>query len=245
MEWWEKYFDDNYLKLYSYTEHSAVSEVEGVLRMLNINPPAKILDLCCGFGRHSLVLAQNGYDVTGLDLSEKFLEYARNKANQLGLSVTLERCDMREIPHKEEFDAIINLFTAFGLFNTEEEDLKVLKGVARALKPDGQFVIDTVNRDFAVHSGQYQTWKVQNGTAILEERFFDFFKSRLEIVHHLIDSNHSSRKLESSFRLYTLREMLDMFAAAGLMLTDVYGDFYGSQYSGKSPRMILVARRQE
>jgi len=245
MEWWEKYFDDNYLKLYSYTESNAVSEVEGVLRMLNINPPAKILDLCCGFGRHSLVLAQSGFEVTGLDLSEQFLEHARTKAADAALNLTLERCDMREIQHKEEFDAVINLFTAFGLFNTETEDLRVLQGVAKALKPDGQFVIDTVNRDYAVHAGQFQTWKMQNGIAILEERFFDFFKSRLEIVHHLIEEGNSRRKLESSFRLYTLREMLDMFAAAGLTLTDVYGNFDGSQYSAQSPRMILVARRQD
>jgi len=245
MDWWEKYFDDNYLRLYSYTEKSAPSEVEGVLRMLNISPPAKILDLCCGFGRHSLVLAQSGFDVTGLDLSERFLAHARRKAEMLDIKISLEQRDMREIQHENEFDAVINLFTAFGFFHTEEEDLKVLEGVAKALKPEGQFIIDSINRDYVIHSGQWQRWNIENGTAILEERFFDFFKSRLEIVHHLVNHKTQDRKLESSFRLYTLREMLAMFAKIGLVLTDVYGDFDGSLYSAKSPRMILVARKQD
>jgi 2-polyprenyl-3-methyl-5-hydroxy-6-metoxy-1,4-benzoquinol methylase len=245
MDWWEKYFDDNYLKLYSYTENSAPTEVESVLRMLNLKPPAKILDLCCGFGRHSLVLARNGFEVTGLDLSERFLAQARRKADESGIKITLEQRDMREIQHENEFDAVINLFTAFGFFHTEAEDLKVLKGVAKALKPDGQFIIDSINRDYVIHSGQWQRWNIENGTAILEERFFDFFKSRLEIIHHLVNHKTQDRKLESSFRLYTLREMLAMFAKIGLVLTDVYGDFDGSQYSAKSPRMILVARRQD
>jgi 2-polyprenyl-3-methyl-5-hydroxy-6-metoxy-1,4-benzoquinol methylase len=245
MDWWEKYFDDNYLKLYSYTENSAPTEVESVLRMLNLKPPAKILDLCCGFGRHSLVLARNGFEVTGLDLSERFLAQARRKADESGIKITLEQRDMREIQHENEFDAVINLFTAFGFFHTEAEDIKVLKGVAKALKPDGQFIIDSINRDYVIHSGQWQRWNIENGTAILEERFFDFFKSRLEIIHHLVNHKTQDRKLESSFRLYTLREMLAMFAKIGLVLTDVYGDFDGSQYSAKSPRMILVARRQD
>jgi len=218
MDWWEKYFDDNYLKLYSYTENSAPTEVEGVLRMLNIRPPAKILDLCCGFGRHSLVLAHNGFEVTGLDLSERFLAQARRKANELDIKINLEQRDMRDIQHENEFDAIINLFTAFGFFHTEAEDLKVLKGVAKALKPDGQFLIDSINRDYVIHSGQWQRWNIENGTAILEERFFDFFKSRLEIIHHMVNHKVQDRKLESSFRLYTLREMLAMFAQIGLVL---------------------------
>lgn len=244
MSWWEKYGDNNYLCLYSYTEQSAAFEVEGIIRMLDISPPAKILDLCCGFGRHSLVLARAGFDVTGIDISQTFLDHAKKKAHEIDVYIELECRDMRHIHHQEEFDAVINLFTAFGFFDSETEDQQVLDGVARALKPDGQFLIDTINRDHVIHSGQFQTWNIRNGLTILEERFFDFFKSRLEIVNHIVDKVNGDRKIESSYRLYTLREMLDMFDRAGLMLTDVYGDFDGSQYSAKSPRMILVARRR-
>jgi len=244
MDWWKKYFDDYYLDLYSYTEESAPSEVESIMRMLNLKPPTRILDLCCGFGRHAIVLARQGYNVTGLDLSEKFLQNARQKAESLRVNLDLEKRDMRDIQHLNEFDAVINVFTAFGFFDSESDDLLVLQGVARALKPGGQFLIDTINREYAIQSQQSQSWNIDNGIVILEERFFDFFKSRLEIIHQLVDNKGQKRKLESSFRLYTLREMLDMFSHSGMTLTDVYGDFDGSQYTAKSPRMILVARKE-
>jgi 2-polyprenyl-3-methyl-5-hydroxy-6-metoxy-1,4-benzoquinol methylase len=245
MEWWKTYFDDNYLSLYSFTENSAPFQVDGVLKMLKIEPPSKILDLCCGFGRHSLLLASKGYDVTGLDLSEKLLQQARQKADSARVNLELEKRDMRDIQFLNEFDAVINLYTAFGFFDSEAEDLLVLQGVARALKPGGRFLIDTINRDFVIQMQQMQRWNIENGTVILEERFFDFFKSRLEIIHHLVDSKGLKQKLESSFRLYTLREMLDMFNRAGLTLTDLFGDFDGSHYAANSPRMILVARKEK
>ena len=244
MNWWDTYFDNNYLKLFSYTEKSARFEVESLVRLLNLKPPKKILDLCCGFGRHAIVLAGKGFDVTGLDLSETILQQARLKAEKLRIKLDLEKRDMRDIQYLNEFDVIINLFTAFGFFDSESEDLLVLQGIHRALKPDGQFVIDTINCDFAIQARKLQSWNIDNGSVILEERFFDFFKSRLEIVHHIVENNGQKEKLESSFRLYTLKEMLDLFSRSGLTLTEVYGDFDGSQYSAQSPRMILVARRE-
>jgi len=244
MKWWETYFDENYLKLYSHTEKNAPFEVEGIIKLLGIKPAAEILDLGCGFGRHSIVLASKGFNVTGLDLSESVLQQARRKADMLKINLELVKQDMRDIPHFNKFDAVINLFTAFGIFDTEAEDLLVLQGVAKALKPGGQFLIDTINRDYVVHTKHYQSWDIDNGSIILEERLFDFFRSRLEITHQLVDNNCLNRKLESSFRLYTLTEMLDMFSQTGLTLTNVYGNFDGSQYTGESPRMILVARRE-
>lgn len=244
MKWWETYFDENYLQLYSHTEKSAPCEVEGIIKILGIEPGAEIMDLCCGFGRHSIVLASKGFNVTGLDLSESVLQQARRKADMLKIKLELIKQDMRDIQHFNKFDAVINLYTAFGFFDSESEDLLVLQGVSRALKPGGQFLIDTINRDYVVHTKHYQSWNIDNGSVILEERVFDFFTSRLEIIHQLIDRDGSKRKLESSFRLYTLTEMLDMFNKTGLTLTKVYGNFDGSQYTGESPRMILVARRK-
>jgi cyclopropane fatty-acyl-phospholipid synthase-like methyltransferase len=244
MEWWNKYFTADYLKLYGHTEQKAPSEVAGILRMLQIRPPASILDLCCGFGRHAIVLAGEGFEVTGLDLSESFLRMAKQRADLLGVRLDLIQADMRHIKQQEAFDAIINLFTAFGFFSSEEEDLQVLQGVSRALKKDGQFLIDTVNRDNIIHSLQPKRWSIDNGTVVLEERIFDFFKSRLEINLELVQKEDKNRRLEYSFRLYTLTEMLNLFSKTGLELTDVYGDFDGSQYSAESPRMLLVARKK-
>ncbi|MCJ7496950.1 MAG: methyltransferase domain-containing protein [candidate division Zixibacteria bacterium] len=116
MKWWEKLFDEYYPKAYAPLDASASREIDGVIRMLGLKPPKKILDLCCGYGRHLVELARKGFMVTGYDLSSYFLDRARKEAVRLKLKVKLVRGDMRKIPFKKEFDAVINLFTSFGYF---------------------------------------------------------------------------------------------------------------------------------
>lgn len=244
MEWWRKYFSDDYLRLYKHDEGESSREAAAVIRMLQLEPGQKILDLACGFGRHSIVLAERGFSVTGYDLSESFLKKARDLADSLAVGLELTRGDMRDIPYEGEFDAVINMFTAFGFFENEEEDLKVLMGVYKALKPGGQFLMDVVNREYALTQTLRRRWTQENGMYMLEERFFDYFRSRMELVNKLILTTGEIKEATYSIRLYTLTEMLDLFNAAGLVLTDVYGDFGGDFYNADSPRMILVASKE-
>jgi SAM-dependent methyltransferase len=244
MEWWEKYFSNDYLTLYHHDEGESSREVEAVIRMLQLQEKQKILDLACGFGRHSVVFAQKGFDVTGYDLSEGFLKKARELAESLMVGVNWQQGDMRDIKYENEFDAVINMFTAFGFFDREEEDLKVLKGVYQALKPGGQFIMDVLNREFALSNPFPRRWTSENGSYMLEERLFDYFNSRLEISNKLIMKTGEIVNASYSIRLYTLTEILDMFNHVGLVLTDVYGNFDGEIYSAKSPRMILVASKE-
>jgi SAM-dependent methyltransferase len=244
MEWWQKYFSEDYLKLYGHDESETSREIDAIVRMLQIDPGEKILDLACGFGRHSVKLAQRGFKVTGYDLSESFLKKAQELADSLEVKLDLKQGDMRDIAYKEEFDVVINMFTAFGFFDNEKEDLKVLKGVHKALKPGGQFLMDVLNRETAIQVGAPRRWIRENHSFLLEERFFDFFRSRLELTNQLILVNGERKEANYSIRLYTLTEMLGLFNSAGLVLTDVYGDFSGALYNAESPRMILVAQKE-
>jgi SAM-dependent methyltransferase len=245
MEWWRKYFSEDYLQLYKHDETQSYREAEAVIRMLQIEPGEKIMDMACGFGRHSVILAQKGFAVTGYDLSETFLNKAKELAGRLDVKLELKQGDMRDISFENEFDAIINMFTAFGFFEREQEDLKVLKGVHQALKPQGQFLMDVVNREWILANMIDRRWSREEQVYMLEERFFDFFRSRLEIVNKLLLPSGEIKNSNYSIRLYTLTEMLDLFNRAGLMLTDVYGDFNGALYNERSPRMILVAQKEE
>jgi cyclopropane fatty-acyl-phospholipid synthase-like methyltransferase len=244
MEWWQKYFSEDYLKLYRHDESETSRETDAIVRMLQIDPGEKVLDLACGFGRHSVKLAERGFKVTGYDLSESFLKHAQELANSIEVKIDLKQGDMRDIPYKDEFDVVINMFTAFGFFENEKEDLKVLKGVHKALKPGGQFLMDVINRETAIQVGAPRRWIRENHSYLLEERFFDFFRSRLELTNQLILVNGERKEANYSIRLYTLTEMLGLFNAAGLVLTDVYGDFSGALYNADSPRMILVAQKE-
>jgi cyclopropane fatty-acyl-phospholipid synthase-like methyltransferase len=245
MEWWRKYFSEDYLKLYKHDEHETSRETEAITRMLQLKKGEHVLDLACGFGRHSVVLAQKGLKVTGYDLSEGFLKKARELADTIEVKLDLKQGDMREIPFSGEFDAVINIFTAFGFFESEKEDLKVLKGVHKALKPGGQFLMDVLNRENAQQISTPRAWTQENHHFLLEERFFDHFRSRLEITNRLILATGEVKEANYSIRLYTLTEMLGLFNSAGLVLTDVYGDFSGALYGSASPRMILVAQKEQ
>jgi SAM-dependent methyltransferase len=244
MEWWKKYFSEDYLKLYRHDEGESSREVSAVIRMLQLQEGQRVLDLACGFGRHSVLLAQKGFNVTGYDLSDSFLKKAKEIADSLLVGLDLKQGDMREIPYEEEFDAVINMFTAFGFFDREDEDLEVLKGVYKALKPGGQFLMDVINREFALADLSHRRWTNENSSYLLEERFFDYFNSRLELTNRLILADGQIKEADYSIRLYTLTEMLDMFNEANLVLTDVYGNFDGELYSARSPRMILVATKE-
>lgn len=243
-EWWRKYFSSDYLKLYKHDEGESSREVQSIIRMLQLESGQRILDLACGFGRHSVLLAEKGFNVTGYDLSESFLKKARELADSLAVGLDLKQGDMREIPFESEFDAVINMFTAFGFFEREEDDLKVLQGVFKALKPGGQYLMDVLNREYALAQDTARRWTSENGMYMLEERFFDYFRSRLELTNKLIVSTGEVKEASYSIRLYTLTEMLDLFNRVGLVLTDVYGDFNGALYNSRSPRMIMVASKE-
>jgi SAM-dependent methyltransferase len=243
MYWWQKFFDNHYLKVYKDVETQASKEVESIIKMLALKSKAKILDLCCGYGRHSIELAQNGFEVTGYDLSDFFLEKAKRDSTALGLKIEFVKGDMRKLPFDGRFDTVINLFTSFGFFDDEKDDLKVLKGVGKALKPKGLFLLDLKNREQLIRNFQRRRWHPEKDFIMLEDNFFDLFTSRWESTRTLLLENGKKREYSFSLRLYTFAEILDLLKKAGFVLESVYGDFDFGEYCLDSPRMILISRK--
>ncbi|KPL04221.1 MAG: hypothetical protein AMJ90_01710 [candidate division Zixibacteria bacterium SM23_73_2] len=224
-------------------EHLTKKEVDLVLKLLKLKPKAKVLDLCCGYGRHSIELDQRGYQVTGYDLSKFFIDKAREKSRNLGLKIEFLEGDMRKLPFKNEFDAVINMFTSFGFFKKEVDDLKVLKGVSKALKPNGVFFLDTINREVMVRNFRTKHWVKRKDFVMLEEGFLDLFLGRWESTRTLIFEDNRRRNYSISLRAYSLVEFINLLKEARLTLEGVYGDFDLNQYTIDSPRMIVVARK--
>lgn len=243
MKWWEKFFDEYYPEVYANREALTSKEVEGVIKILKLKPGKKILDLCCGYGRHCFELAQKGFKVTGYDLSSHLLERARKQADSLRLKLKFVLGDMRKIPFKNEFDAVINMFTSFGFFPKEKENLQVLRGVNQSLKEKGLFLLDTANREFVLKNYRRRRWVPQKGFLMLEDTLFDPFTSRLETNRTLIFENRPKREYFFSLRLYTLTEIISNFKKAGFVIEQVYGDFDLNEYSLDRPRMVILARK--
>lgn len=207
-------------------------------------PSGRILDLCCGHGRHAVPLAERGFEVTGLDLSDYHLRLARKTAREAGVKVRWLRRDMRDIPFDGELDAVINMFSAFGYFEDDEEDFKVLAAVSRALKPGGRFLIDTMNREWLVRRYQDTDWREHDdGLITMERRHLDLLTSQNESLWMLITPDGQRRTHRISFRLYTLTELAGMLSRAGLAVRRTWGGFDGREYGLNSRRMIVLAEK--
>jgi SAM-dependent methyltransferase len=244
MDWYEDWFGEEYKLVYPHrNEEEARKQVEFLREHIHIPEGAKILDLCCGCGRHSVELRQCGYDVLGLDLSEELLDLACSRAAECDLEMNFIRCDMREIPYKNHFDLIVNFFTSFGYFEDNADNLKVLSAIAKALKSGGKFLIDYMNPDHVVKNLVDRDEKdISDGIHVIQERWIDDADHRVNKRLTLIRDGEKSTYRES-VRMYSHKEMRDMIAEAGLRLIKTYGDFNGAKYEQNSPRMILIGEK--
>jgi SAM-dependent methyltransferase len=244
--WYGPLFGEDYLRHFRSPAERTAHEVEQIVQRLALPPGSRILDLCCGYGRHTIPLAQHGYEMTGQDLSEALLQQARTDAAAQGVQAQWVHSDMRQIPFEEEFDAVINIWTSFGYLENEAEDQKVFHQVHKALKTGGLFLIDFINRECYVRQSRPHriTWH-EDGVLDLEECYFDLLTSRGNVRRTIIDPNGRRTELRWSVRWYTLTELVAMLAAAGLQVQSYLGGLDGSDLTLDSRRLVLVSRKPE
>ncbi|HVE75243.1 MAG TPA: class I SAM-dependent methyltransferase [Actinomycetota bacterium] len=242
-DWYYDFFQDRYLQIAGQARSAepTAQECDFLQDALEITPPARVLDLACGHGRHSIELARRGLHVTGIDLSEPSLQMAQQAAEEAGIHVELLHKDMRELDFNAEFDAVINMFTAFGYFSREEDDLHVLALVAKALRPKGGFLLDVANtvRIFREYAGQAHR-VLDDGTTMIEDRSYDGATGRNNVVWTFIAPDGSKSELNHSVRMYTLPELMGLLSEAGLTFERAWGDFDGSVYSAFESRRLIV-----
>jgi SAM-dependent methyltransferase len=244
--WYKTFFGEDYLRLYEpvLTPDRTQREVDGIVNVLALPQGSSILDLCCGHGRHAIPLAQRGYQVTGQDLSEVFLREAEMAAQAQGVRVRWMLGDMRNIPFEDEFDAAINIFTAFGYLENQYEDQKVLQQVSKALKPGGLFLLEMLHREGLIrHFSPHMIEHYPEGLIVLEERSFDLLTSRNEVKITMISLDGQRREYSYSHRVYTLTELAQMLAVAGLQVKAYCGAWDGSALTIDNFRLILLSQK--
>jgi SAM-dependent methyltransferase len=244
--WYVSLFGEEYFQIYGplLPEERTAREVEGILTLLALPPGSRILDLACGHGRHAIPLAKRGYRVTGQDLSEVFLKRARADAEAHAVDVRWVHGDMREIPFEDEFHAVINIFTAFGYLESDDEDQRVLQQVHKALRPGGRFLLETMHRDALVRSFQpFAVMRHQGGLLVTEERHFDQLGGRTAVRVTLLYPDGRRTELSHEARNYTLTELARMLAEGGLQLQAIYGGLDGSPLTLDSRRLVVIAEK--
>ncbi|GHO84858.1 class I SAM-dependent methyltransferase [Dictyobacter formicarum] len=243
--WYETFFNEDYVRLYTpfLSPARTRQDVTNIIKLLNLQPGNSVLDLCCGYGRHTLELARYGCQVIGQDLSPRLLEQARTTAEEQKLQVRWLQSDMRTIPFENEFDGIINMFTSFGYFDNDDEDLKVLQQIARALKPGGLFLLETIQQARVIRtSAPHSIIRYPDGLIVLEERHVDLLTSHNNVRISLLHPDGRRTEHHQSIRVYTLTELVKMLRAAGLELTTYYGGLDGSALTIES-RLVLISQK--
>ena len=226
--WWEQAFSDMvYWKWEGEPPDWSIPSAVGFWeRTLKLTAGAKVLDLGCALGYHSIELARRGYQPTGLEWSQAFLEVARRRAAEAGVSVRFLREDMTRMTFDQEFDAAVLWGNTFAIFD-DDDNLATLQGIRRALKNGGLALIDTQNYT-ALPEKLTQGWSFhpdQQDLLLLTEGTKDVLRGRFGFDVLALDLATGKRhKMQFSWRLYLLPELKRLLADAGLTLLAVYGD---------------------
>jgi len=240
-DWWKNIFNSRYLK----TDGDVVNdkeitrkEIDLFIKILGLSPEDRILDLCCGQGRHCIELLNGGFkNVEGLDRSH----YLIQKARRGSLSVKFREGDARKLPYTaDSFDVVMILGNSFGYFETAKEDIMVLREVFRVLKPWGRFLIDLSDGEYLKENIKPRSWEwIDKKYFVCRERSLSIDKTRL--ISREIISDVDSGVIADQFygeRLYTKEEIKELLKKAGFKNIKSHGTIVPDSKRGQDLGMV-------
>lgn len=202
--------------------------------------PGAVLDVCCGPGRHALEFARRGWTTTGIDLTPQYIAAAAESADAMGVPAEFIEADARTWERPEAFDLAINLFTSFGYFEDEEDDLCMLAAIYRSLRPGGVLVLDLVGKELAVRDFTEGEWFERDGRIVLTAFSvvgpWEYLRNRWIIL----DGNRRTDRTWDQ-RLYSATELVAVLKKAGFTDVRIYGSWDGSPYDRQADRLVAVA----
>ncbi len=240
--WFKDWFNSTYYhQLYFNRDQEEASRfIDQLIEHLQPQPGAAMLDVACGKGRHSIHLAEKGFDVTGIDLSEDSIEVALQYQTE---TLHFYRHDMRLPFWINYYEFAFNFFTSFGYFNTRREHDNAIRSIAQSLKPNGCFVMDYLNVHYAEDHLVHQFDKEIDGVNYFITKWFDethFYKKIVVEDEALQEPLQYTEKVAK----FSLGDFTEMFAYQGLQIQEVFGDYNFANYDvRKSPRLIMIARK--
>ncbi len=238
-DWFVNWFNTSYYHtLYKHRDQAeACRFIDKLCAYLEIEQAAKILDLACGKGRHSIHLAKKGFHTTGVDLAKESILKAKTTPVS---NVEFDVHDMR-LPYREnEYDFVFNLFTSFGYFKEQDENIAVLKGVATNLKDKGTFVLDFLNAEKVIKNLVPEERKTEDGINFELHRTYDGLRIIKDI---LVKDKNQSFKFQESVSAFKLTDMEKMAKEAKLEITATFGDYDLNPFEeNTSDRLILIMK---
>jgi len=234
-EWFESWFDTAYYHtLYKDRDDTeAQAFMDTLTDYLNLPEGGKILDLACGKGRHSRYLNKIGFDVTGADLSENSINYAKQFENHRLKFEVHNMCN----PYPKTFDAVFNLFTSFGYFDDDADNLRTIKAIKADLNEFGFGVIDFMNSEYVIDHLVPEEIKTVDGIDFYLKRYVE---NGYIIKDIAFTTDGKAYKFQERVRGFTLADFEVLFEQAEVNLLDVFGDYKLGKFNKKSSERLVM-----
>lgn len=241
-KWYQSWFNSPYYHvLYSqHNDSEAEFFIDNLCSRLKTRSNARILDIACGRGRHSIYLNKKGYEVTGIDLSHANVIYAKRFENE---TLHFYEHDMRHLLYINYFDVALNLFTSFGYFESEADHVKALEAFRKSLRPDGVLVLDYFNSNKIISQLVYKaTKKVDDITFHITKRVDN---GKIIKTINFEDKDHQHEYKEEVVA-YSLADFKRLFKLSGFEIMHYYGDYALSEYEETtSDRLIFICKKAD
>jgi len=245
MEWFESedFWSDFYPYMFPAERFAAAKDDVARIVTLTQCSGGKVLDLCCGPGRHAVEFAQRGFQVTGVDRSPWLLDRAREHAAQAGAAVEWVEEDMRRFVRPATFDLACNLFTSFGYFKDEQDNLQVLHNLHQCLKHGGVLVMEMLGKERLARNWQNSICtELADGTLLLQRPQLRDDWCRIVSEWVLIKDGHT-RSFSFEHSIYSGRELKDRLLSSGFEKVELFGDLLGAPFGLEATRLVAVARK--
>lgn len=240
--WFKSWFDSPYYHLlYNHRDYAEAERfINNLFQHLQLPLHSTILDLACGKGRHAQQIHNLGYNVVGVDLSPQSIKSANTKATE---ELSFQTGDMRDLPFSSEFNLVVNLFTSFGYFQQEGDNIKVIESISKSLKQEGILVLDYLNVAKIQHTLPTQEIVIRG------EIDFDVSK-KLEngfIVKTIqFEDDSEQYNFQEHVKMFLKADFESIFNANGFVIESIFGDYDLNSFDvNTSDRLILVAKKKE
>ena len=246
--WWDDFFPIFRPIFVLISAQTTNTQARYIMKKLGLSRGKSFLDCPCGIGRIALPLARKGIRVTGVDITQSYLDEFTAKARRGRLRVEAVRRDMRRITFNSRFDAAGNLWTSFGYFAEESDNLLVLKKIFRALKPGGKFMLHVINRDWIMANYESTGWyevpapRGRGTVKVAEKRRFDYRRSVNHAVWHFLHDG-MEKVFEMDLRMYSFHELAGMLESVGFIDIEGYGSTDDDPISREKMMMFIIGTK--
>ena len=245
-EWFEDDSFWNALYPFMFSERKfdgAVDEVRSILDLARLDK-GDVLDLACGPGRHAVALAQEGFNVTGVDLSPFLLQKAMGLAQEEGVDVEWVIDDMRRFVRPEAFDLVVNIFTSFGYFDDRTDDMTVLLNIHRSLRQGGVLVMELMGREILARGFLPTTSEeLADGRLLIQRHEICDDWTRVKNQWILIEGDKATT-FRFQHSVFSGQELKDKLLDVGFGEVELFGGLDGREYGREARRLVAVARKR-